>query len=116
MMQATVFTRYTVTSEGVIWYDETRLYSHEQVRVHMYKREDDHGERHVYLTTALYNLYLYPDFDQSMEIDHKDENRANNSILNLEASTKEAHWKKTRQLEIVEKIRQVKGGKIQNEQ
>jgi hypothetical protein len=42
----------------------------------------------VMFQSVLYNFY--PDFDQSMEIDHKDENRANNSILNLEALTKEA--------------------------
>jgi hypothetical protein len=53
-----------------------------------------------------------------MEIDHKDENRANNNILNLEALTKAAHKEKTRKQKKVphEKIMPIKGNQLENEE
>jgi hypothetical protein len=53
-----------------------------------------------------------------MEIDHKDENRANNNIDNLEALTKAAHREKTRKQKKVPhaKIMPIKGNQLENEE
>jgi hypothetical protein len=79
--------------------------------------KDDHGERHTKLAHRFIYWCFNPNFDQSMEIDHDDENRSNNNITNLIAMTKAEHQKKTRrQIKVpYDKIKRIKGGQVENE-
>jgi hypothetical protein len=61
----------------VIWYVKRVCMSMNKLGYN-HKPWLNHGERHVFLAHRFIYLYFSQISDQSMEIDHKDENRANN--------------------------------------